>query len=340
MVRCPAHPLTPLPILTFLYSFRAVSAAVQQGTIDDETGDSFSGVRPIYFPAQSWYQGARCSVNCQRHSSLNNSLAFSGTWHAPLRDATRSTSGVYFHFLGTALSVQYILPNPSLPIRSHPSPQYTLQFILDDVKLTENFTHVSDSSDSFQYNVSVFSIANLPNKKHSFTILSTSNVDGSSPLFDYAMYLFSSEENITTLTKRADDPNSKNQLPLILGVVLGALFFAVIIIWAVWYHLRWRRRQRLTTRRPNKTPSRFTIDPFIPTHRNRRYLVTEIIRSPLAATSQGMALDQVKLQAVEEGVGTVVGVEVSHTAKQDHHQQRRHRCSLPLAASRHKRTLL
>ncbi|KAL0068366.1 hypothetical protein AAF712_004444 [Marasmius tenuissimus] len=74
----------------------------------------------------------------------------------------------------------------------------------------------------------------------------------------------SSEENITTLTKRADDPNSKNQLPLILGVVLGALFFAVIIIWAVWYHLRWRRRQRLTTRRPNKPPSRFTIDPFIP----------------------------------------------------------------------------
>ena len=86
------------------------------------------------------------------------------------------------------MSVHYILPNPTLPIRDHSTPHYTLQFVLDDVKLTQNFTHISDSSNNFLYNVSVFSIENLSNTRHSFKILSTSNLDGMSPLFDYAIY--------------------------------------------------------------------------------------------------------------------------------------------------------
>ncbi|KAL0571434.1 hypothetical protein V5O48_010524 [Marasmius crinis-equi] len=78
------------------------------------------------------------------------------------------------------------------------------------------------------------------------------------------MYIY--EQNTTTLTKREDsDAKKSNDLPIILGAIFGGLFCAIIIGWGIWYHLRWRRRQRLIagTPRRNKPPSALTIDPFI-----------------------------------------------------------------------------
>ncbi|KAG7094175.1 hypothetical protein E1B28_007784 [Marasmius oreades] len=276
MFLCSRRLLAIFQCIIVYEAFTVLGTTLQLRTIDDEFGDSHTGVQPVYFPTHIWYQGANCTT-CQLQ--LPNSLAFGGTWHVPFHDATKVDYGseIRFSFGGTALSVWCILPNPipssdPTSLTSAPTTIYTVLFILDGVVLAENFTHISGSSDIFQYNVSIFSIENLSNKIHSFRMVISSTDPSSSVLFDYATYLRSPDPSTTfsRFTKRdSGSAGPKLGLGEILGVVFGGLFCVVVIILAVWYHLRWRRRQRLvvsgtrTAVRTNKPPNRFTVDPFI-----------------------------------------------------------------------------
>ncbi|KAF9269257.1 hypothetical protein L218DRAFT_994161 [Marasmius fiardii PR-910] len=280
MVRCSRRFLLGSQYFLLLGASTAL-AALQLRTIDDEFGDSSMGVQPVYFPTRAWYQGANCTTCQLPPQPPNESLASQGTWHGSFYESAKAEyrPGISFSFTGTALSVWCIIPNPNYTQQHHHTPPtsaptiiYRVFFILDGIALTENFTHSSDLSDVFQYNVSIFSIENLSNTSHSFTMVTSSTDPGSSVLFDYATYLNFQDTPATfpIFTKRdAVNTGSKVSIGVIIGAVLGGLFFVIIIILAVWYHLRWKRRQRPAESRggaqirTNKPPNRFTVDPFI-----------------------------------------------------------------------------
>ena len=55
------------------------SSAVNH-TIDDELGDSVTGVKPMYSPADQWHEHAQCPT-CGVTMAADASKAFQGTWH-------------------------------------------------------------------------------------------------------------------------------------------------------------------------------------------------------------------------------------------------------------------
>ena len=103
----PRWPSSTLPFLFFLTTI--ASAASTNRTIDDQLGDSVTGVLPSYSPAGSWQQGATCS-GCFIH--LDPSQTFQGTWH----DSTHTPGDaedrvITAQFTGTAVYVYNALAN-------------------------------------------------------------------------------------------------------------------------------------------------------------------------------------------------------------------------------------
>ena len=76
----PFGPCNP-PLSLFLCSsllFIYVSSGSVNVYIDDQTGDSATGVLPTYAPLSAWNQGAGC-LSCA--ADPNTSQAHGGTWH-------------------------------------------------------------------------------------------------------------------------------------------------------------------------------------------------------------------------------------------------------------------
>lgn len=73
-------------------------ASLVNRTIDDEYGDSITGLKPIYFPQDQWAQGANCS-NCT--SEPLSDLAFDSTWHVSTYFVNRmEPPSIAFSFTG------------------------------------------------------------------------------------------------------------------------------------------------------------------------------------------------------------------------------------------------
>lgn len=85
---------------------------------------------------------------------------------------------------GTALYVYFILSND--PTDTGLVSDAYCDFIMDGVTVG-SFTHTTDGSFKFQYNVLVYHTTGLSNGPHSFTI-STEGATDSYVIFDYAKY--------------------------------------------------------------------------------------------------------------------------------------------------------
>ncbi|KAJ3770181.1 hypothetical protein FB446DRAFT_647406, partial [Lentinula raphanica] len=157
-------------------------AEMETRFIDDQLGDSVTGAMPNYSPANSWVQGNTCT-GCGFHP--NSTQAFNQTWHDTTHHTTDQTRSVQFGFTGTSLDVFCIIPNPSDPTLTS---TYNLTFELDDQPLQQTFTHTSDTTNVFQFNVTVLSLSNLSLSSHVFTMLAASTFVNSTLQFDYAMY--------------------------------------------------------------------------------------------------------------------------------------------------------
>ncbi|KAI0354713.1 hypothetical protein OH77DRAFT_1404809, partial [Trametes cingulata] len=150
-------------------------------TIDDEKGDSVSGVVPSYSPIGSWSQGSTCE-GCFIH--LDPSQTFDGTWH----DSTHTPGDpeprvITAHFTGTAVYVYNVLAN-TVPFTT----TYTnIVFTLDGTS-AGSFVHVPTDSTDFQYDVPVFARDGLPNTDHTIVIEATGDTNSSLVLFDYIVY--------------------------------------------------------------------------------------------------------------------------------------------------------
>ncbi|KAJ7144948.1 hypothetical protein C8R43DRAFT_891036, partial [Mycena crocata] len=149
-------------------------------TIDDQFGDSISGVRPTYSPASSWSPNSSCN-GCLLHP--DPALAFNHTWHDSSQFPGTSPVSLTLEFVGTAVYVYCIVP----PITANVVTSYNLNFTLDG-ESRGKLSHTPTSNTEFVYNYSVLSLESLPNQTHTLLISTDDSDNGSAFLFDYAVY--------------------------------------------------------------------------------------------------------------------------------------------------------
>ncbi|KAJ6457075.1 hypothetical protein C8R47DRAFT_174881 [Mycena vitilis] len=204
-------------------------------TIDDQFGDSVTGVIPSYNPALFWKPGASCGSNCSLHP--DPAVAFKHTWHDSSQFPASEPVSVSLDFVGTAVWVFCIVP-PLL--HNDTITRYNLSFSLDNGAHIGRFGY-SPTGGEFLYNVPVVSLPSLPNATHNLFVSTDDSVSGSVLLFDYAIYTSVEGKNDARISPGA-----------IAGCVLGALFF-IALIFALLY---WRRR------RNRKRQLNMVLDPF------------------------------------------------------------------------------
>ncbi|KAJ7885366.1 hypothetical protein B0H13DRAFT_1628309, partial [Mycena leptocephala] len=163
-------------------------------TIDDQFGDSVSGVLPSYSPFPVWNVGASCNTSCAVHP--DPTLAFNHTWHDNSQFPAGPPVSLSLDFVGIAIDVFCIIPPL---VTNNTALRYNLSFDLDDGTHRGTYTYTPTSSE-FEYNVSVVSLPSLPNKAHTLLISTNDPVHGSIFLFDYAVYTY--VKNHTSILKR------------------------------------------------------------------------------------------------------------------------------------------
>lgn len=163
-------------LLALLLLGSAPSAARSMNyTIDDDVGDSNSGVVPTYAPADAWTQGGTADVDPLQ--------AFQGTWHAATYDPDDGeTRTVTATFQGSAVYVYHILANAA----AASSGSAGLAFFLDD-DFVGTFAYVSDGEEDVQYNVPVYTNTSVPHGSHTLRV-ETSGPATPDVLFDYIVY--------------------------------------------------------------------------------------------------------------------------------------------------------
>ncbi|TFK88884.1 hypothetical protein K466DRAFT_487976 [Polyporus arcularius HHB13444] len=174
-------------LLTLLLSGCAWSISTNR-TIDDEKGDSVSGLVPEYTPPGAWHQGSTCSI-CTVH--LDTEQVLDGTWH----DTTHSPDdpeprSITMRFNGTAVYVYNVIPNTI----ANTNTGTNLTFAIDGA-LVGTFTHTPSSSTEFDYNTPVHSSTDLKNQEHTLVIQTVGDTSPSLILFDYVVYTFTDDSD-------------------------------------------------------------------------------------------------------------------------------------------------
>ncbi|KAI0792655.1 hypothetical protein C8Q75DRAFT_713837 [Abortiporus biennis] len=165
----------PLSLLLLLVAQLILGGAVNR-TIDDQNGDSVTGIQVQYSPAALWNQGSTCG-GCA--TKADPSQAVDGTWHDGSRTPERDLLPLTFtlQFTGTAIYVYNIAS----------------QGILTDVTFTldgqdaGHFTETFDMPVRTMYNVLIFSQDSMPMGDHTL-VVSAFGPNYTIVLFDYAIY--------------------------------------------------------------------------------------------------------------------------------------------------------
>ncbi|KAI0325589.1 hypothetical protein GY45DRAFT_1374616 [Cubamyces sp. BRFM 1775] len=184
-----------LAIVVFRILFSVLLAAYISGanvdvnrTIDDQKGDSVTGVPPLFLPTDLWNIGQTCtSCSIRAGHPIDPGQVFDGTWH----DATHygsndSDRSVQVSFIGHAVYVYHIVVNILVPNT------YTttdLTFYIDS-EYVGDYTHdptSNTSTPSVFYHQLVYSNDSLAQGEHTFQIIASGN-SISLILFDYIIY--------------------------------------------------------------------------------------------------------------------------------------------------------
>ncbi|KAH9842687.1 uncharacterized protein C8Q71DRAFT_733970 [Rhodofomes roseus] len=155
-------------------------------TIDDTDGDSVTGVHPRY--SSYWNDGPSCS-GCSAQPEADET--FHGTWHDTTSNNPMGSPAhnVSISFQGTAIWVYCVVPNYILNADTLVNIDFTL-----DGEFSNTYTHSPEQSDTYDYNVTVYSNTTLKNIKHTL-VLTAKDDSPSIILFDWAMYTFEDEES-------------------------------------------------------------------------------------------------------------------------------------------------
>ena len=220
-------------------------------TIDDELGDSVTGIKPSYFPPDRWNQGAQCSGCHIGPFNVDVLQVFERTWH----DTTYRPGGpdheMRVKFTGTAVYLYFLVPK-GLPSTTT---MMNTTFFLDG-ELDGEFFHAQDSGEEFQYRVPVYSKEQLENREHSFMLRAT-GTNESLVLFDYLVY--TAETDTASITAGANTPtqsdsqapevppsSSSNSARVPVGAIVGGTVGGVCVCIAVAALIFFRLRRSQT----------------------------------------------------------------------------------------------
>ncbi|KAI0829009.1 hypothetical protein BC628DRAFT_1189015 [Trametes gibbosa] len=98
-------------LIVLSLAIRTVRSLLVNRTIDDQLGDSVTGVQPVYAPEGGWALGSGCTT-CNIHPGLVDlAQAFDSTWH----DTTHHPGGpeqvIMVEFSGSAVYVFSLIAN-------------------------------------------------------------------------------------------------------------------------------------------------------------------------------------------------------------------------------------
>ncbi|KAH9914654.1 uncharacterized protein BXZ73DRAFT_54830, partial [Epithele typhae] len=179
--------------LSSLLHFSLVASSPQNRTIDDELGDSVTGLKPTYLPEGGWNQGASCSgCHFPKDKVFASSQVFDGTWH----DATYRVGGedmvITANFVGRAVYVYFMVPNTAA---IQPTTTFmNVSFYVDQTTTPAgSFIHDPNSSTDISYRQVVFADNSLTNGTHTLT-MRASGPNESLVLFDYIVYTIDVED--------------------------------------------------------------------------------------------------------------------------------------------------
>ncbi|KAF9266985.1 hypothetical protein L218DRAFT_985512 [Marasmius fiardii PR-910] len=187
--------LVVLP-LSLLSSLHRIEGKLQTIFVDDTKGDSLTGAIPAFLPSEAGFsQGPLCQgcgdswcQGCGLEPDPNQ--VYGGTWMVATHFKNDPAKYITFDFVGTEVSVFCIVPNVASP--SNIVTRYSLDFRIDldlPPSPVPTYDHVSDNNGGYQYNVSVFHQAGLPNQKHTMMIRAMRSDIDTVLLFDYATYV-------------------------------------------------------------------------------------------------------------------------------------------------------
>ena len=183
--------LASRPVLIAFSYFGLARSLSTNRTIDDEQGDSVTGLVPEYSPPGAWHQGSTCTA-CFVH--LDTSQVLDGTWH----DTTHHPGdpeprSITMRFNGTAVYVYNALANTVTGADTATN----LTFSIDGARVG-TFFHAPSTSTDFEYNEPVHVSTNLQDQEHTLIIQAVGDVSPSLILFDYVVYTFTDQPPITT----------------------------------------------------------------------------------------------------------------------------------------------
>ncbi|KZT06163.1 uncharacterized protein LAESUDRAFT_726375 [Laetiporus sulphureus 93-53] len=172
--------------LAFILMATLVSPTPTNFTIDDEYGDSVSGLQPIYQP--SWNYGPQCP-GCAIHPEKDET--FDQTWHDTTIHPEDPSYNVTLMFNGTAIWVYCIIPFSQVNVVTF----VNLTFELDG-DYVGAFSHQSD--DYMSYNITVYSNTSMENQDHTLVMTLRNDIDASVALFDWAQYTYDPEPEVVS----------------------------------------------------------------------------------------------------------------------------------------------
>ncbi|KAI0325130.1 hypothetical protein GY45DRAFT_1374991 [Cubamyces sp. BRFM 1775] len=239
----------PTSILAYLIWAGTVSGALINRTIDDQKGDSVTGVTPLFFPGGGiWNAGQTCTT-CAIHAGgkpIDTEHVFDGTWY----DATyHGTTGeqelvIQVNFTGQAVYVYHIVLNALIDGIITTT---DLGFYLDGEHVGA-YTHQpgNGTNPAVLYQVPVYTNDSLTQGEHMLQI-TTSGTIPALVLFDYIEY--------TTADDSTHSASSGKSSVSVGAIVGGAVGGAVLLSIVCFLYVRYRSRKTRHRRNASATPS-------------------------------------------------------------------------------------
>ncbi|KAK0219268.1 hypothetical protein IW262DRAFT_1462928 [Armillaria fumosa] len=193
--------MEPLPITLFLLLLGLiVSGQLINHTIDDTLGDELTGFKVQYSPvtrpqnasALVWNNVLQCS-GCA--IKPNSSMAMDSTWTGATYDASLRNVSAELMFHGSAIYIYLIVSN--YPHSTGLVSDVICDFRMDG-EIVGSYTHTTDGTYRFEYNVLAYSNASFNDDDHTF-LIETTGTQRSYVIFDYALYT-NSETSVTSST--------------------------------------------------------------------------------------------------------------------------------------------
>ncbi|KAH9914656.1 uncharacterized protein BXZ73DRAFT_81622 [Epithele typhae] len=100
----------PFVLLHGLLESSANARSVNR-TVDDTFGDSVTGVKPVYSPANHWNVGTQCTVCNITPKNVDVNQMLDGSWHSTTYRPGSPAVEATITFTGTAVYVYFIVPN-------------------------------------------------------------------------------------------------------------------------------------------------------------------------------------------------------------------------------------